>query len=201
MTEILTERVAPVPKHAASTEVLVEDEITVVPRHAARTDPLAEPVTPEDVVITMEAFTPTENLVPVDERLKPTDETRTATVLVAESFVTPIEVLMVEDEREPTPAVRMPRWKGALIALASLVFVYGLALGVLTAGGAVFHAVDPSRHVDPFAALHNHWVVGALIAIGILWLLPPYPWAKRLFVSRALLRPLPASETEGGATG
>ena len=75
--------------------------------------------------------------------------------------------------------VRLKRWQSFLIAVGSLVLVFGLGLVVMLVGGAVVHAVDPGRHMDTFAAFHNQWIVGVLLGIAVLWLLPPHPWAKR----------------------
>ena len=55
---------------------------------------------------------------------------------------------------------------------------FGAALGVIPVGDVVLHALVPSRHVDIFAALHSRIVVGILLGLSVLWLLPPYPWAK-----------------------
>lgn len=88
------------------------------------------------------------------------------------------------------------RWERAVVALGSLVVVYGVGFGVLVAGGAIAHAALPSRHVDLFAALHDQWVVGALLGVSVLWLLPPYPWAKRVVTSRSREQP---AETAGGS--
>ena len=104
-----------------------------------------------------------------------------------------------------TPAatqVRRKRWQSFLIALGSLVAVYGLGLLVMLGGGAVVHAVKPTRHVDIFAALHNAWVVGVLLGITVLWLLPPHPWAKRAVVPRSQEQPAEnAGGTEDGGWG
>lgn len=98
---------------------------------------------------------------------------------------------------EPAPVeVRLPRWQSFLIAVGSLVLVFGIGLGVTVAGGAVVHAFDPSRHVNSFAALHNAWVVGILLGITVLWLLPPYPWAKRVVASGSREQP---ADIAGGA--
>ena len=97
-----------------------------------------------------------------------------------------------------TGDVRVPRWQRFLLAVGSLVLVYGLGAVVMLAGGAVVHAVDPTKRMDIFAALHNRWVVGALLGITVLWLLPPYPWAKRVVASGSQEQPAHAGETEGG---
>lgn len=86
----------------------------------------------------------------------------------------------------------MPRRQGALIALGSLLLVYGLGAGVMAAGGAVLHAIDPTRAVDAFAALHDRWVVGILVGIGALWLLPPYPWASHVVAAPSTTASRPA---------
>ncbi len=97
--------------------------------------------------------------------------------------------------------VRLKRWQSFGLAVGSLVLVYGLALGVMLAGGAVLRAVDPARRIDIFAALHHWWVVGILLGIALLWLLPPHPWAKRLVASGSQEQPAQAGRTEGGGGG
>ncbi len=82
----------------------------------------------------------------------------------------------------PTPTAdhdRLTRWQSLLVAVGSLVLIYGVALGVMAAGGAIAHSVDPGRRLDIFAALHSVWVIGVLLVIPVLWLLPPHPWATR----------------------
>ena len=114
----------------------------------------------------------------------------------------------VEPVRVPLPPeppanaeVRLKRWQSFGLAVGSLVLVYGLGLVVMLAGGAVIHAVKPTRHVDIFAALHNRWVDGALLGIALLWLLPPHPWAKRVIASGSQEQPARAGWTEDGGGG
>ena len=97
--------------------------------------------------------------------------------------------------------VRLKRWQSFGLAVGSLVLVYGLALAVMLAGGAVLRAVDPARRIDIFAALHHWWVVGVLLGITVLWLLPPHPWAKRIVASGSQEQPAQAGRTEGGGGG
>ena len=99
------------------------------------------------------------------------------------------------------PAFRLSRWQSFGLAVGSLVLVYGLALVVMLAGGAVLRAVDPARRIDIFAALHHWWVVGVLLGITVLWLLPPHPWAKRVVASGSQEQPAQAGRTEGGGGG
>lgn len=91
---------------------------------------------------------------------------------------------------EAQPAVvevrRRKRWQGFLVAVGSLVAIFGVALGVMVAGEVIGRAFDPRSRVDIFAAAHNHWVVGVVLAITVLWLLPPYPWAKRAVAAGSL---------------
>ena len=105
----------------------------------------------------------------------------------------------------PAPAkveVRMPRWQSSLLAVGTLAVVAGVGLGLMIAGGVVIHAFKPTRHVDIFAAVHNMWVVGVLLAIAVLWLLPPHPWAKRATVPRSQEHPAKtAGRTEDGGGG
>ena len=111
------------------------------------------------------------------------------------------EALAPEKEAPPTSEVRLGRRQSFGLAIASLVLVYGLGLVVMLAGGAVIHAVDPAKHVDSFAAFHNRWVVGALLGITALWLLPPYPWAKRVIAPGSQEQPAQAGRTEDGGGG
>ena len=108
--------------------------------------------------------------------------------------------------REVSPstraAVRMKRWQSFAIAVGSLVVIYSLGLGVMLAGGVVIHAVQPAKHVDIFAALHNQRVVGIVLGIAVLWLLPPHPWAKRVIALPSQEQPAPiAGGTEDGGGG
>ena len=94
----------------------------------------------------------------------------------------------------------MPVWKSTLLAVLGLVFVLGIAVGEMAAGGAVVHALVPARHFDIFYALHQQYVVGSLIGVSLLWLLPPHPWAKRLV--EATDRAVPADRAgEAGVGG
>lgn len=106
----------------------------------------------------------------------------------------------------PVPAaspVRLTPWQTSLIAVGSLVLVFGLGLLVMLAGGAVVHGLKPTRQIDIFAALHNQWVVGVLLGITVLWLLPPHPWVKRVVAPSSQEQPVQAGGTEddgGGAS-
>ncbi|MGH8980133.1 MAG: hypothetical protein ACRDWE_03785 [Acidimicrobiales bacterium] len=75
---------------------------------------------------------------------------------------------------------RMPVRRSTLLAIGSLVFVLGIAFGVMTGLGQLVHVLNPAKHFDIFYALHKEYVVASLIAACLLWLLPPHPWAKRL---------------------
>lgn len=75
---------------------------------------------------------------------------------------------------------RMGAVSATCVALAVLVFALGIALGEMYAGGAVIHAVVPSRHFDILYALHNQLVVGILIGLSLVWLAPPHRWVARL---------------------
>lgn len=103
-----------------------------------------------------------------------------------------------EESLAATEEVRLNRWQSALIALGSLILVYGVAFGVTAIGGVALHAFEPARHVDVFASLHNMWVVGVLLGITVLWLLPPHPWAKRVISPESREQPV---WTAGGAEG
>jgi hypothetical protein len=94
----------------------------------------------------------------------------------------------------------IPLWRSSLLATAGLVFVVGIALGEMAAGGAIIHALVPQRHFDIYFALHQQLVVGSLIGMSLLWLLPPHPWAKR--VAEAADRDQPAEVAgEAGTRG
>ena len=99
-----------------------------------------------------------------------------------------------------TREVRLTRRQGFLLALGSLAIIYGLALGVMLLGGVVVHAISPARHIDIFAALHHWWVVGPLLGIAVLWLVPPYPWAKWLVASASREQQTEPDETKGGGS-
>lgn len=113
---------------------------------------------------------------------------------------------MVGGASEPVPApvgpaperavVRMSGWQSLLVAFGSLLLVSGLGCGVMLAGGVILHALAPERHINIFAALHNHWVVGVLLGLVLLWLLPPHPWAKRAIATVPEEQPAPAGGTE-----
>jgi MFS family permease len=93
--------------------------------------------------------------------------------------------------------VRLTRWQSFLVAVASLVGIFGAAFGVMLVGGVVIHAFDPRRRVDIFTAFHSLWVVGVLLGIAVLWLLPPYPWVKRVITPASPEHPASAA----GGTG
>ncbi len=66
-----------------------------------------------------------------------------------------------------------------LLAIVSLVFVLAVALGSMLTSAAILHVVSPDRRFDAFRALHEPLVVGLLSGLGVLWLLPPHPWAGK----------------------
>ena len=111
------------------------------------------------------------------------------------------ETPVPEKETSRRSQGRLSRWQSFGLAVGSLVLVFGLGLVVMLAGGAVIHALKPTRHVDIFASLHNRWVVGALLGITVLWLLPPHPWAKRVMASGSQEQPAQAGRTEDGGGG
>jgi hypothetical protein len=63
------------------------------------------------------------------------------------------------------------------LAIVSLVFVLAVALGSMLVSAAILHAASPDRRFDAFHALHEPLVVALLCGLGVLWLLPPHPWA------------------------
>jgi hypothetical protein len=65
------------------------------------------------------------------------------------------------------------------LAVVSLVFVSVVALGSMLVSAAILHLVSPDRRFDTFRALHEPQVIGLLFGLGVLWLLPPYPWAVK----------------------
>ena len=101
------------------------------------------------------------------------------------------------DTRAPVAVevVRRKRSQSFLIAVGSLVLIFGVGLVVMFAGSAIAHAFDHAKHVDMFAAFHNKWVVGVLLGIAVLWLVPPYPWGKRTIARSSLEQP---AGTAGG---
>lgn len=84
-------------------------------------------------------------------------------------------------------------------ALGGLTYFLGVALGTMLAGGIIFQRLVPNRHVDIFAALHNHIVLGVLLGLSVLWLIPPYPWAAHQ-PTESREPADPAGETEVGGT-
>lgn len=113
----------------------------------------------------------------------------------------PVAVTTPEAQVPQRPPVRLTRWQSFGLAAGSLVLVYGLGILVMLGGGAVVHALKPTRHVDIFAALHNAWVVGVLLGITVLWLVPPYPWGKRVVAPSSPEQPAEAGRTEAGGGG
>jgi hypothetical protein len=83
------------------------------------------------------------------------------------------------------------------LAIVSLLFVAAVALGSMLASAAILHVLSPDRRFNTFHALHEPLVIGVLCGLGVLWLLPPYPWAtkpaqrepkqRRLFRARAAI--------------
>jgi hypothetical protein len=65
------------------------------------------------------------------------------------------------------------------LAVVSLVFVSAVALVSMLVSAAILHVISPDRRFDTFRALHEPWVIGLLFGLGVLWLLPPYPWAVK----------------------
>jgi hypothetical protein len=75
------------------------------------------------------------------------------------------------------PEERMGFLASTALAVVSLVFVSAVALGSMLSSAAILHLVSPNRRFDAFRALHEPLVVGLLFGLGVLWLLPPHPWA------------------------
>ena len=75
------------------------------------------------------------------------------------------------------PGERMGLLASTGLAVVSLVFVSAVALGSMLGSAAILHVVSPQRRFDAFRALHEPLVVGVLFGLGVLWLLPPHPWA------------------------
>jgi hypothetical protein len=73
--------------------------------------------------------------------------------------------------------VRMGFVASTALAVVSLVFVLAVALGSTLASASILHAISPDRHFDAFRALHEPLAVALLFGLGVLWLLPPHPWA------------------------
>jgi hypothetical protein len=68
---------------------------------------------------------------------------------------------------------------GATLAVVSLVFVSAVALCSMLVSAVILHLASPDRRFDAFRALHEPLVIGLLFGLGVLWLLPPYPWAVK----------------------
>lgn len=75
--------------------------------------------------------------------------------------------------RERVGAVR-----GAFLSLASLILVGAVGLGTMLGSSALADHLDPSRHFDVFRAFHEPLVVALLIALSVIWILPPHPWFR-----------------------
>lgn len=96
------------------------------------------------------------------------------------------------------PRTRRRTWKQFGLAFAGLVYLAAVALGTMLLGGVALHTLVPKRHIDMFAVLHNHIVLGVLLGLVVLWLLPPYPWAKQQPSAGAGEPVQSAGETEVG---
>jgi hypothetical protein len=77
------------------------------------------------------------------------------------------------------PEEQMGFFASTALAVVSLVFVSVVALGSMLVSAAILHLVSPDRRFDTFRALHEPLVIGLLCGLGVLWLLPPYPWAVK----------------------
>lgn len=75
---------------------------------------------------------------------------------------------------------KMDLWRATVLALFLLAVALGTGIGVMTGIGTLLHVVNPERHFDTFAALHDQLVVACLVGLSLLWVLPPHPWAKDL---------------------
>lgn len=80
---------------------------------------------------------------------------------------------------QQVPEERMGFFASTALAVVSLVFVSVVALGSMLVSAAILHLVSPDRRFDTFRALHEPQVIGLLFGLGVLWLLPPYPWAVK----------------------
>lgn len=78
------------------------------------------------------------------------------------------------------PVERLPLWATTLLAMVSLVFVLGIAGGVMVGAGHLIHVLEPAKRFDVFYLLHESLVEWSLAAACVLWLLPPHRWATRL---------------------
>lgn len=123
----------------------------------------------------------------------------TTTALSADQTA-PAEPGSVRTKPPKPPRTRRRTWKQFFQALSMLALVLGVALGSLLLGGVLLHHFVPGRHVDIFAAVHNHIVLGVLFGLSALWLLPPYPWATQPPSVESLEPAQSAGETERGDT-
>lgn len=99
------------------------------------------------------------------------------------------------------PRTRRRTWIQFGLASLGLALVLGMALGTMVLGGLVLHALIPDKAFDIFAALHNEVVLGVLLGLVVLWLLPPYPWAKPWSPTGSRASAQVADETKGGGAG
>ena len=114
----------------------------------------------------------------------------------------PVVTLPGERRKKAKPAkpprTRRRTWKQFGLALSGLAYLAAVAFGTMLLGGGVVHHLVPTRHVDMFAALHNHIVLGVLLGLSVLWLMPPYPWAQQEPSTESQDPAQSAGEAEGG---
>jgi hypothetical protein len=82
----------------------------------------------------------------------------------------------------PSPQVaeeRLGLVASATLAVVSLLFVSAVALCSMLVSAAILHLASPDRRFDAFRAFHEPLVIGLLFGLGVLWLLPPYPWTVK----------------------
>ena len=103
--------------------------------------------------------------------------------------VGPAESAAVADVPAPEEVTTLGRWQTLLVAVGLLLVLYGVALGSMYALGSLVHVLDPRHHFDILYVFHNRIVVLALIAVAVLWLLPPYPPAIRSLQLRTAGQP------------
>jgi hypothetical protein len=68
---------------------------------------------------------------------------------------------------------------GSLFALFGLVVVGGFALAAMLGVAALLHHLNPTRQFNKFHALHEPLVLGLLLAVSVVFVLPPHPWSGK----------------------
>ena len=85
---------------------------------------------------------------------------------------------------------------GILLATSSLVLIASIAVLTQVLATSLLNHLDHSRHIDAFGGLHNPIVDMFLIALAVIWILPPHPWGKGI-LGRNIESATPPAGTNG----